>query len=211
MRNVPDGRCWNVARLLCRNLMQRWPFVIIIYMSNIIFFLSVPWRHRRRKKVFIDVDFFSQQQRRLFAWCSKAVFSTKICAFEGLQAQKKRILLQRWRAVGGGSLHPGWCRLTSWRWWRWYVLSQRVILLWFWGCILTADRVILYRCIFVPMEGGRWRAGTGTDGGRAGGRREAGGRRYPPHRFYGWDDKGGWNAEIFFRVWGALVLWVEWG
>ena len=25
-------------------------------------------------------------------------------------------------------------------------------------------------------------------------------RRYPPLDSEGWDDKGGWNAEIFFRV-----------
>ena len=165
--------------------MQSSPFVIIIYMSNIIFFLSVPWRHRRRKKVFIIVVCFSQHQRRLFAWCSKAVFSTKICAFEGLQAQKKRILWQRWRAVGDGSFHPGWCRLTSWRWWRWYVLIQRVILLCFWGCILTAYRVILYRCCCVPPMG----ADLGAGGGGAGGGGEVvpvvPGEAIPPYRLRG--------------------------
>ena len=73
-------------------------------------------------------------------------------------------------------------------------------------------RVILYRCGCVPLAG----ADLGAGGGGAGGGGEvvpgrlAGGDT-PPIDSEGWDDKGVWNAEIFFRVWGALVLWVEWG
>ena len=103
-------------------------------------------------------------------------------AFEGRQTEKKRILWQRWRTVGGGSLHPGWCRLTSWRWWRWYVLSQRVIKYRFYWYILMVVSVILYRCTFVPRDGDGLRAGTGTDGRRAGGQREGRREAIPPPR-----------------------------
>ena len=47
----------------------------------------------------------------------------------------------------------------------WCGLSQRVILIRFWWCFLTLDRVILYRCSCVPPAG----ADLGAGGGGAGG------------------------------------------
>ena len=59
---------------------------------------------------------------------------------------------------------------------------------------------------FVPLwlcTEGRGRIEGRNGDGRREGRRAAGGQAEggtPPLRFYGWDDKGVWNAEIFFRV-----------
>ena len=72
--------------------------------------------------------------------------------------------------------------------------------------MLFCTVVPLYR---VPAAGDGVTAGSWSQAERR--RREPGGRRYPPLDDICWDDKRVWNTEIFFRVWGALVLWVEWG
>ena len=82
----------------------------------------------------------------------------------------------------------------------WYNLSQRVILIRFYWYILRVASVILYRCGCVPRDGDGLRAGTGTDGGRAGGQRE--GRREaipPPSMIYVGTIRGFGMQKIFFE------------
>lgn len=65
------------------------------------------------------------------------------------------------------------------------------------GCKIDVCKLSLHHVELIPTEG----SGTGTDGGQAG--RAAGDLcegRYPSLDSYGWDDKGVWFAEIFFRV-----------
>ena len=85
--------------------------------------------------------------------------------------------------------------------WVWCGLTQRVILIRFLWYILRVASVILYRCFCVPLTG----ADLGAGGGGAGGGGEVvpvvpGGADTPPLDGICWDDKGVWNAEIFFRV-----------
>ena len=117
-----------------------------------------------------------------------AVFSMKIPALEAVDRQKKRKLVQCGRVPGMSErvqlvrLVPGcWRMLPGVIVSDWYNLTQRVLLIRFWWCFLSADRVKLYRCFCVPRDGDGLRAGTGTDGGMAGGQREA----VPPYRLRG--------------------------
>ena len=89
-------------------------------------------------------------------------------------------------------------------WWVWCGLSQRVIKYRFCWYFLTAYRVKLYRCTFVPRDGDGLRAGTGTDGGRAGGQRE--GRREaipPPSMIYVGTIRGFGMQKFFFEFRGT--------
>ena len=121
-----------------------------------------------------------------------AVFSMKIPALEAVDRQKKRKLVQCGR-VPGMLERVQLVRLVQGCWRmlpgvivsNWYNLSQRVIKYRFCWYFLTAYRVKLYRCGFVPRDGDGLRAGTGTDGRRAGGQREGWREAIPPYRLRG--------------------------
>ena len=113
----------------------------------------------------------------------RAIFSTKILRwraggrrkfdFCGTMAEGSGAELVPGRGAACGAWEGGggavWCGLT-----------QRVILIRFWWYILRVVSVILYRCTFVPRDGDGLRAGTGTDGRRAGGQREGWREVIPP-------------------------------
>ena len=125
-----------------------------------------------------------------------AVFSTKILRWEG-RGRGKFDFSCSGAAGSGAELVPG--RGAACGAWEggggavWCGLSQRVILIRFYWYILRVTSVILYRCTFVPRDGDGRREGMRAAGGQAGG-------DTPPLDDICWDDKGVWNAEIFFRV-----------